>query len=63
MIEFNSQSEVDLGTVPPPLRLTSEEIGAHTIYTSVEIATGQVVHTLDVDAVGLQPLAEWYYLG
>ncbi|QQP93873.1 hypothetical protein IGS68_33690 (plasmid) [Skermanella sp. TT6] len=63
IIEFNSQRETDLGTVPPPLELTSEEIGGHTIYTSVEIATGQVVHTLDVDAVGLPPPAEWYYLG
>lgn len=63
VIEFNSQFEGDLGTIPAPLRLTSEEIGGHTIYTSVEIATGQVVHTLDVDAVGLPPPAEWYYLG
>jgi Ca2+-binding RTX toxin-like protein len=62
-IEFNSQFEGDLGTIPAPLRLTTEEINGHTIYTSVEIASGQVVHTLDVDAVGLPPPADWYFLG
>ena len=38
-----------------PLRTTAVEKAGHTIYTSVEIATGQVVHVLDVDAVGLPP--------
>ena len=38
--------------------------GARSEYTtSVEIATGQVVHTLDVDAVGLPEPEPWYYLG
>ena len=36
-----------------PLRTTAVEKAGHTIYTSTEIATGQVVHVLDVDAVGL----------
>ena len=30
---------------------------------SVEIATGQVVHTLDLDAVGLSEPQPWHYLG
>jgi Ca2+-binding RTX toxin-like protein len=62
-IAFNSQFEGDLGTIPAPLELTIEEIGGHTIYTSVEIATGEVAHTLNVDAVGLPPPADWYFLG
>ena len=62
-IAFGNQSESDLGNVPVPLEITAEEVNGHTIYTSVEIATGQVVHTLDVDAVGLPEPEPWYYLG
>lgn len=42
-----------------PLVITSVEQDGHTIYTSTEITTGHVVHTLDVDAVGL-PAPEFY---
>jgi Ca2+-binding RTX toxin-like protein len=62
-IYFGNQSESDYGSTPAPLRITAEEVGGHTIYTSVEVATGQVVHTLDVDAVGLPEPEPWYYLG
>ncbi|MGF7206622.1 Ca2+-binding RTX toxin-like protein [Skermanella aerolata] len=61
-IAFGNQSENDLDE-PLPLDITAEEVNGHTIYTSVEIATGQVVHTLDVDAVGLPEPQPWYYLG
>ena len=62
-IAFNNQSDADFGSVPSPLEITSEEVDGHTIYTSVEIATGAVVHTLDVDAVGLPEPDPWYFLG
>ena len=62
-IYYNNQSEVDLGSIPDPLRITPVESGGHTIYTAVEIATGEVAHTLDVDAVGLPKPEPWYYLG
>ena len=36
-----------------PLVITSVEQDGHTLYTATEIATGLVVHMVDVDAVGL----------
>ena len=62
-ISYNNQYEGDLVSVPDPLVITPVEVDGHTIYTAVEVATGKVVHTLDVDAVGLPPPEPWYFLG
>jgi hypothetical protein len=48
---------------PDLLKITSVETVGHTIYTATEISTGEVVHTLDVDAVGLPEPYFDYYLG
>lgn len=45
-----------------PLTITSVEQDGHTIYTATEIGTGLVVHTVEVDAVGL-PAPEFYGIG
>lgn len=45
-----------------PLVITSVEQDGHTLFTATEIATGLVVHTVDVDAVGL-PAPEFYGIG
>jgi Ca2+-binding RTX toxin-like protein len=60
-IAYSNQFESDNG--PDPLLISAVENAGHTIYTATEIATGQVVHTLDVDAVGLPPPIIGYYLG
>jgi Ca2+-binding RTX toxin-like protein len=62
-IAWGNQSEADVFSVPPPLLITAVETDGHTLYTSVEIATGEVAHTLDVDAIGLPDPLPWYYLG
>ena len=40
----------------------SREVAGHTIYTTVDSRSDQVIHTLDVDAVGLPP-PDYYLLG
>lgn len=48
----------------PETAVTAVETGGHTIFTTTVVLTGEVVHTLDVDAVGLQDRVYFdYYLG
>ena len=49
----------DVGEDVDSVRISAAEQGGHTIYTSTEVATGLIVHTLEVDAVGLPPV-EYY---
>jgi hypothetical protein len=48
----------------PETSVTSVERNGHTIFTTKVVETGAVVHTLDVDAVGIQDRVYFdYYLG
>jgi Ca2+-binding RTX toxin-like protein len=60
-IVFNVNDESYSG--PALTKTTAVETAGHTIYTTKEIATGDVVHTLDVDAVGLPPVqfVDWFF--
>jgi hypothetical protein len=56
LIYYNNMPE---SATEDPLKIEAVETDGHTIYTATEIATGSVVHTLDVDAIGL-PLPSYY---
>lgn len=47
----------------PEVVVTALETGGHTIYTSTVVETGEIVHTLDVDAINLPEPYFDYYLG
>ena len=52
------------GGYGPETEVTAVETGGHTIFTTKVVSTGAVVHTLDVDAVGIQDQVYFdYYLG
>jgi len=56
----NSVDENYVG--PDPLAITSVEVGGFTTFKVIEKATGSVVETLVVDAVGIPPIDN-YLLG
>lgn len=43
----------------PRITTKAVEAGGHTIYTTTDSQSGQVLHTLDVDAIGLPPIGHY----
>lgn len=59
-IAFSNRPEDQSG---PETEITARESNGHTILTTKRVDTGEVVHTVDIDTVGIPGWYEDYYLG